>query len=100
MENKPGISWGRYEPILLKSGQVLCGSCRINLLKSSKGWLAIYYDDPDSKGEIIRIFKPKNLFQYYKMKETVAVFNYNTKTICPFVKLQMDGTRFKFILKD
>jgi hypothetical protein len=96
MENKPSISWGRFQPVILKNGRELCGSCRVNLIRSSKGWLALYYDDPDSRGEIIRVFNPKNISEYKAMMKTVAMYNYNTERLCPIVKAQMDGTVFNF----
>jgi hypothetical protein len=78
MRNCPGISWG-YDS-------------HINLIRSSIGWLALYYDDPESTPEIIKIFKPKNHFDYYQMMDKVAFYNYNTCVLCPMVKLDMDYT--------
>ena len=91
MENKPGISWGVYNPIILPNGKRHGNSCRINLLKSSKGWLAIYYDDPLSKGEIIKIFNPKNIVEYIKMMKTLSIYNYMSNTLCPIVKIDMEN---------
>ncbi len=76
MRNKPGISWG-YDD-------------HINLMRSSIGWLAVYYDDVDSAGEIIRVFNPKNYAQYLHMMEKLAFYNYNTCALCQIVKAEMD----------
>lgn len=78
MHSVPGISWA-YDG-------------HINLLRSSKGWLALYYDNPESKPEIIRIFKPKDYFDYYKMMKQMAYYNYNTCALCPIVKMEIDAT--------
>jgi hypothetical protein len=92
MENKPGISWGVYEPLLLPNGKPHGTSCRINLMRSSKGWLAVYYDNPEHKGEVIKIFKPTNMVEYLQMLDTLALWNYGTCELCPIVKADMDAT--------
>lgn len=74
----PGISWG-YD-------------AHINLVRSSIGWLALYYDDPQSKPDIIRVFNPKNYVEYYAMLRQMAFYNYNTERLCPLVKAEMDWT--------
>jgi hypothetical protein len=89
MENKPGYSWGLYEPAL-KNGKPFGTSCRINLMRSSKGWLAVYYDDHDSRGEVIKIFTPKRYGDYLAMIRRLAEWNYGTCNLCPVVKAEMD----------
>ena len=92
MENRPGISWGKYKPEYLCNGKPLGTSCRINLLKTSKGWFAIYYDGPeDKKGEVIKIFNPKSVIEYHEMLKRLAEWNYMTCELCPIVKMEMDG---------
>lgn len=85
MENKPGISWGLYE-----TGPPWNNSCRVNLMRSSKGWLAVYYDNHESKGEIIKIFNPKSIVDYYAMLKTLSEWNYGTCRLCPIVKMEME----------
>ncbi len=77
MKNCPGISWGLNKPI--------------NLFRSSIGWIAAYYDNEHSQPEIVRVFNPDNLADYYVMKKKVAWYNYHTDRLCPFVKMQNDG---------
>ena len=76
MRNQPGISWGFDH--------------HINLMRSSVGWLAVYYDYQNGEGEIIRVFNPKNIFEYYTMMQKLAFYNYNTCILCPIVKMEMD----------
>lgn len=76
MKNVPGISWS------------IDG--HVNLIRSSIGWLAIYYDDPDSKPEIIRVFNPKDYVDYYKMMKQLAYYNYNTCALCPLVRAELE----------
>lgn len=75
MMNVPGISWGP--------------DSHINLMRSSKGWLAVYYDNPISRPEIIKVFKPKNYYEYYQMRKTVTKYNYHTCALCPEVRIEM-----------
>jgi len=63
----------------------------INLLRSSIGWLAVYYDNCHATPEIIHVFKPKNLADYYAMRNKVAWYNYHTDRLCPIVKALTDG---------
>lgn len=76
MVHKPGISWGIDAPV--------------NLMRSSKGWLAVYYDIDFF--EVIKIFTPKNTVDYYKMLEQLTLWNYGTCELCPMVKADMDMT--------
>ena len=76
MLHKVGISWGI--------------DAHVNLIRSSIGWLALYYDDIDSDPEIIDIFNPKNLSEYLEMMEKLALYNYGTCELCPNVKIEMD----------
>lgn len=78
MRNCPGISWG-YES-------------HVNLLKTSEGYLALYYDDPESTPDIIRVFKPKNHVEFNKMMKDMTNYNYNTCALCPLVKMEIDWT--------
>ncbi len=78
MQNKPGISWGP--------------DAHINLIRSSKGWLAVYYDDEFSKPEIIRVFKLRNVYDKIQMMDTLAYYNYNTCRLCPLVMMEIDTT--------
>ena len=78
MKNKPGISWGLDH--------------HINLIKSSIGYLAVYYDSKESKGEIIKVFNPKCYIDYYEMLDRLTLYNYNTCILCPIVKMEMDAT--------
>lgn len=61
-------------------------------MRSSKGWLAVYYDAPGAPPEIIRVFTPRNYFDYSKMMIAMTEFNYNTCLLCPIVKMEMDYT--------
>jgi hypothetical protein len=76
MKNVPGTSWGFDH--------------HVNLIRSSKGWLALYYDNEHSKPEIIRVFKLKNTYDWYQMMRACTLYNYNTCTLCPEVKAAMD----------
>ena len=78
MRNCPGISWGH--------------EAHVNLLKTSKGYLALYYDDPHSRPDIIMVFKPKNYVEFYEMLSRMTVYNYNTCALCPLVKAEIDWT--------
>jgi len=75
MKNKPGTSWGPDDSI--------------NLMRSSKGWLAVFYH-LDGAGEIIKIFKPKNIVDYHAMLKQLTLWNYGTCELCPIVKMEMD----------
>lgn len=74
MRNRPGVSWGYDAPV--------------NLMRSSKGWLAVFYGE--SFSEIIKIFKPKNMVEYYAMFHQLALWNYGTCDLCPVVRMEMD----------
>lgn len=78
MKNKPGISWGIDN--------------HVNLMRSSKGWLAVYYDDENSTSEIISIFKPKDIVDYSDIFKRLTCLNYNTNKLCPNVKSEIDWT--------
>lgn len=95
MEGKPGLSWGTYEEEYIRgidgSMVKVSDSCRVNLMRSSVGWIAIYYDDHDSRGEIIKVFKPRDTAAYHKMMEVLAMWNYGTCSLCPLVKMALDG---------
>lgn len=76
MLNVPGISWGPDQ--------------HINLIRSSIGWLAVYYDDEHSRPEIVKVFRLHNWYDYYQMMKVVAFYNYNTCILCPLVKAELD----------
>ena len=77
MRNQPGLSWG-YE-------------ASINLIKHPKGWAAFFCFE-DGGREIIKIFKPKNVVDYYEMLSQLSLWNYGTCELCPIVKMEMDYT--------
>ena len=76
LKNKPGYSWGIDAPI--------------NLMRSSKGWLAVFYNIIPP--QIIKIFRPKNTVDYLMMFRQLALWNYGTCDLCPMVKIDMDYT--------
>ena len=78
MRNQPGISWGF--------------DYHINLFRSSIGGLAVYYDYPSGSGEIIKVFNPKDVVDYFSMLKKLAFYNYNTCVLCPMVKAEIDLT--------
>lgn len=61
------------------------------MMKSSIGWLAVYYDNEQSNPEIIRVFKPKSIYEKLQMMKVLAFYNYNTCALCPLVKAEIDG---------
>ena len=75
MKNCLGISWGTDAPV--------------NLMRSSIGWLAVHYDDPESEPIIAQVFNPKNVVEYSSMMKRLTWFNYNTDIICPLVEIEM-----------
>lgn len=75
MKNKPGYSWGPDLPV--------------NLFRTSKGWLAVYYHTDDTY-DIIKIFHPKNVSEHYRMMKTVTLWNYGTCELCPAVRAELD----------
>ena len=77
MRGQPGISWGYTAPI--------------NLIRHPKGWAAFYCYEDKSR-EIIKIFSPKNTFDYYQMMARLALWNYGTCKLCPIVRMEMDAT--------
>lgn len=50
----------------------------------------MYYDDHDSRGEVIKIFTPKRYGDYLAMIRRLAEWNYGTCNLCPVVKAEMD----------
>ena len=76
MRNRPGMSWGYNAPI--------------NLIRSSKGWLAIFCHETGSI-ETIEIFKLKNVVDYYQMLKQITLWNYGTCDLCPIVKMEIDS---------
>ena len=76
MKHQPGISWGSEAPI--------------NLIKSSKGYLAVFYGE--GIREIIKIFKPNCVYDWHQVLDQMALWNYGTCELCPMVKLEMDWT--------
>ena len=77
MKNQPGISWGV--------------EAEINLIRHLKEWAAFFcYENGEQ--EIIKIFKPRNCHDYYKMMEQLILWNYGTCKLCPMVRADMDYT--------
>ena len=76
MQNCPGVSWGPGH--------------HVNLVRSSIGFLALYYDDEFSTPEIVRVFNPKNIVDYGFMMDLVLLYNYNTDDSCPMVRAELD----------
>jgi len=75
MFNKPGMSWGVNSPV--------------NLIRSSKGWIAVHYS-PDGYAETIKVFNPKTYCDFIKMIEKLTIWNYGTCELCPVVRTEMD----------
>ena len=75
MRNQPGISWG-YD-------------AQVNLMRSSKGWLAIFCHE-DGTREIIKIFKLKDAMDQHEMMKQLAMWNYGTCELCPVVRAATD----------
>ena len=80
MQNKPGYSWGL--------------DAKINLLQAGtqKKWLAVYYSSDSDRGEILKVFRPKNVAEYYAMFDQLTLWNYGTCKLCPLVRAEMDWT--------
>jgi len=51
----------------------------------------VYYY-PNGKFEIIKVFNPRNIYDYYLMFRTLVEWNYGTCKLCPIVKIDMDFT--------
>jgi len=79
MQNQPGYSWG-------------CDAS-VNLMRSSKGWLA-FYCHPDGTREIIKIFNlsGKHYYEYCRMMDQLTIWNYGTLNLCPIVREEIDST--------
>ncbi len=75
MRNCPGISWGYEAPI--------------NLMETTIGYLAVHYDDFDSKPIVVQQFNPKNVVEHSEMMRKLTWFNYHTNRICPIVEADM-----------
>lgn len=76
MVNKPGISWGL--------------EAHVNLVKTTIGWLAVYYDNEHSKPEVITIFNPKNIYEETIVMRKMTLYNYNTCALCPQVRAELE----------
>lgn len=74
MKNKPGISWGVNAPV--------------NLLQSSKGFLAV---DFYGQRKIVEVFNPKNIYEHHQMMKQIMIWNYGTCELCPQVRMEMDN---------
>ena len=79
MKNKLGYSWGP--------------DAKINLLhaKKQKKWFAVYYQTDNACGEILKIFRPKNTFEYCEMITQLTLWNYGTCDLCPIVRAEIDA---------
>lgn len=76
MHSQPGLSWGYDAPI--------------NLIRSSKGFVA-FYCFPEGSREIVKIFKLKTTVEWYRMMDRLREWNYGTLELCSIVKLEMDS---------
>ena len=64
-------------------------SDHVNLVHTTIGYIAAYYDTPESKPDILRIFNPTNVVEHGEMMKTLTLYNYNTCALCPIVAIEM-----------
>ncbi len=75
MKGKPGTSWGPEYPV--------------NLMRSSRGWLAVDYSN--RLPVIVKVFKPKSTLDVTFMMDELTLLNYGTLELDPEVREEMDN---------